>query len=69
MLQPRKLVLDRLMLDTKLGQGAHKLLVLLAKPRHFTNQIAHDPDQVRVREPFKRIRRGVIPNQIILSSP
>ncbi len=56
MLQPRKLVLDRLMLDFQPGQGADEFLVLRAKPRHFMDQIAHQADQVRMRKPLKRIR-------------
>jgi hypothetical protein len=56
MLQPRKLVLDRLMLNPKFAQRAAQLLVLRAKPRHFMDQIAHHADQVVMRKTLKRIR-------------
>ena len=58
MLQPRKLILDRLMFDFQLGQGANELLVLRAKPRHFADQIAHHANQLRGRKPFQRIRNA-----------
>jgi len=56
MLEPCKLVLDRLMLDPKLAQGADELLVLRPQPRHFMDQIAHHADQLVMRKPLQRIR-------------
>src|SRR6202158_4617047 len=56
MLQPRKLVLGPLMLDPKLAKRYAQLLVLQAKPRHFLDQVAHNPDQIRLGKKLKRIR-------------
>jgi hypothetical protein len=56
MLQPHKLVLDRVTLDARFTQGADELLILRAKPRHFMDKIAHHADQVVMRKPLKRIR-------------
>ena len=55
-LQPRKLVLDRLMLDLQLGQRAAQLLVLRPQAASPRGSIAHHADQVVMRKPIERIR-------------
>ena len=57
-LQPRKLVLDRLVLHLQLCQGAAELLVLRLNTLHFANQLTHQSDQFRMRQAIERIRAG-----------
>src|SRR5215471_15318478 len=58
LLQPCKLVLDRLMLSLQLRQGVAELLILRTQTPNLANQIANHADQVRRRQPFQRIRDG-----------
>src|SRR5271163_3063434 len=44
------------MLNFQLSQSAAELLIFCPQPSHLANQIANNANQVRVREPFQRIR-------------
>jgi len=55
-LQPRKLVLDRLVLRLQLRQSSVELLVLRPQAPHLANQLANHANQVGVRKTFERIR-------------
>src|SRR5271163_83510 len=44
------------MLNFQLSQSAAELLIFCPYPSHLANQIANNANQVRVREPFQRIR-------------
>ena len=57
MLQPRDLVLQRLVLDPQPRQGRAELLVLRPQPLHFAKQSANQADQLSRRHAFKRITR------------
>jgi hypothetical protein len=57
-LQPRELVLDRLMLDPQLGKRALQLLAPGPKSRHFVDQSANDRSQLRLRQLIERIIRS-----------
>ena len=56
-LEPRELVLGRLMLDPKRRQLDAKLLVLRPQPRHFANKLANHADQIGMCQTVERIRR------------
>ena len=58
MLQPRDLVLQRLVLNPQPRQGRAHLLVLRPQPLHFANQLANQADQLGRRHAFKRINRA-----------
>ena len=55
-LQPCKLVLDRLMFHLQLRQRTAELLILSPQASNLANQLANHANQVRVRKTFKRIR-------------
>ena len=55
MLQPRDLVLQRLVLDPLPRQRRAELLILLPQTRHLANQSANQADQLGRRHAFKRI--------------
>src|SRR5216684_1596410 len=56
LLQPCKLVLDRLMLSLQFRQSTAELLVLRPQTPNLANQIANHADQVCLRQTFQRIR-------------
>ena len=55
-LQPCKLVLDRLMFHLQLRQRTAELLILSPQASNLANQLANHANQVRVRKTFKQIR-------------
>jgi hypothetical protein len=55
-LQPRKLVPDGLMFSLQLRQSTAELLILCPQTPNLANQPANHPNQVRLRQTFKRIR-------------
>jgi hypothetical protein len=55
MLQPRDLVLQRLVVEPKTRHSLAQLLVLPPQTRHFANQLANQANQLGWRLPFKRI--------------
>ena len=55
LLQPRDLVLQRLVLNPQPHQRRADLLILRPQPLHFAKQSANQPDQLGRRHAFKRI--------------
>src|SRR5271166_5297255 len=72
MLQPRNLVLQRLVLNPLHRQSFAQLLVLRPQTPHLRNQIANQTEQLGRRHAFKRInreRRHTGLNQAVVNAP